>query len=105
MMGLFTRKPRMDDALAQREPNAQLIDVRTAQEYRAGHVPQSVNVPLDRMETVRQAVPDLDAPVYVYCHSGARSAQACAAMERMGYTKVRNIGGMVEYTGPVETGV
>lgn len=105
MRGLFTRRPRMDEALAQREPEAKLIDVRTAQEYRAGHVPQSVNVPLDRLEAIQQAAPDLDAPVYVYCRSGARSAQACAAMERMGYTKVQNIGGMVDYTGPVETGV
>ena len=95
----------IDTYAARRAADTVLVDVRTAQEYRAGHLPQSVNVPLDRMEMVRQAAPDLDAPVYVYCISGARSAQACAAMERMGYTKVQNIGGIMDYTGPVETGV
>lgn len=95
----------IDTYAARRAADTVLVDVRTAQEYRAGHLPQSVNVPLDRMEMVRQAAPDLDAPVYVYCRSGARSAQACAAMERMGYTKVQNIGGIMDYTGPVETGV
>lgn len=95
----------IDTYAARRTADTVLVDVRTAQEYRAGHLPQSVNVPLDRMEMVRQAAPDLDAPVYVYCRSGARSAQACAAMERMGYTKVQNIGGIMDYTGPVETGV
>ena len=95
----------IDTYAARRAADTVLVDVRTAQEYRAGHLPQSVNVPLDRMEMVRQAAPDLDAPVYVYCRSGARSAQACAAMERMGYTKVQNIGGIMDSTGPVETGV
>ena len=95
----------IDTYAARRAADTVLVDVPTAQEYRAGHLPQSVNVPLDRMEMVRQAAPDLDAPVYVYCRSGARSAQACAAMERMGYTKVQNIGGIMDYTGPVETGV
>ena len=95
----------IDTYAARRAADTVLVDVRTAQEYRAGHLPQSVNVPLDRMEMVRQAAPDLDAPVYVYCRSGARSAQACAAMKRMGYTKVQNIGGIMDYTGPVETGV
>ena len=95
----------IDTYAARRAADTVLVDVRTAQEYRAGHLPQSVNVPLDRMEMVRQAAPDLDAPGYVYCISGARSAQACAAMERMGYTKVQNIGGIMDYTGPVETGV
>lgn len=95
----------IDTYAARRAADTVLVDVRTAQEYRAGHLPQSVNVPLDRMEMVRQAAPDLDAPMYVYCRSGARSAQACAAMERMGYTKVQNIGGIMDYTGPVETGV
>ena len=95
----------IDTYAARRAADTVLVDVRTAQEYRAGHLQQSVNVPLDRMEMVRQAAPDLDAPVYVYCRSGARSAQACAAMERMGYTKVQNIGGIMDYTGPVETGV
>ena len=43
----------IDTYEARRAADTVLVDVRTAQEYRAGHLPQSVNVPLDRMEMVR----------------------------------------------------
>lgn len=47
-------------------------------------------------------VRDKTAPLFVYCHSGARSGQAVRLLQRMGYTNVRNIGGIMAYSGPVE---
>ena len=44
-----------------------------------------------------------DTPLFVYCHSGARSRQAVDALRRMGYLQVKNIGGISAYTGKVET--
>jgi len=41
--------------------------------------------------------------LFVYCHSGARSRQAAAVLQSMGYTNVTNIGGIAAYSGKVET--
>ena len=81
--------------------NAVLLDVRTPEEYRMGHIPNSKNVPLDSIHDVSKVVNDKNIPVFVYCHSGARSAQASSLLKRMGYTDIRNIGGIASYTGKV----
>lgn len=80
-----------------------LIDVRTPEEYRAGHIPGSLSIPLDRIQNIEKAVPDRDAKIFVHCLSGARSASACAHLLRMGYTNVVNIGGIAQWKGRIET--
>lgn len=82
-------------------PGAVLLDVRTPEEYRQGHIPGSKNVPLYVMDQVKE-VADLDNPLFVYCHSGARSREAVSMLERMGYQQVKNIGGITAYKGEVE---
>ncbi|MBS6159816.1 MAG: rhodanese-like domain-containing protein [Firmicutes bacterium] len=79
-----------------------LLDVRTPQEYREGHVPGSKNVPLQAIDTIRQLIAAKDTPLFVYCHSGARSSHATAMLGKMGYTNVKNIGGIVSYKGKVD---
>ena len=79
-----------------------LLDVRTPQEYIEGHIPESKNVPLQFIERVENVTNKKDTPIFVYCYSGARSRQAVSMMERMGYTNVRNLGGIAFYTGKVE---
>ena len=81
---------------------AVLLDVRTLDEYRQGHIPGSKNVPLQSLDKVTSFVNNQDTPVFVYCHSGARSSQAVSALQRMGYTNVKNIGGVAAYAGKVE---
>ena len=78
---------------------AVLLDVRTSQEYREGHIPNSKNVPLQSLERVETIVNRADIPIFVYCYSGSRSHQAVNALKRMGYTNVKNIGGISTYTG------
>ena len=82
---------------------AVLLDVRTAQEYLGGHIPGSKNVPLQELDRVGETVGEKDTPLFVYCHSGARSGQAVSILRRMGYRSVKNIGGIAAYTGKVET--
>ena len=82
--------------------SAVLLDVRTPDEYRQGHIPGSKNVPLQSLDKVTSFVNNQDTPVFVYCHSGARSAQAVSVLEGMGYTNVKNIGGIAAYAGKVE---
>ena len=83
-------------------PGAVPLDVRTLEEYREGHIPGSKNVPLQSLDKVTSFVNNQDTLVFVYCHSGARSAQAVSVLEGMGYTNVKNIGGIAAYAGKVE---
>lgn len=81
---------------------ALLVDVRSPQEYAGGHVPGSVNVPVEVIGQMTSVCPKKDTPLFVYCHSGVRSAQACSALERAGYTDVNDLGGIIDYHGPIE---
>jgi len=81
---------------------AVLLDVRTPQEYREGHIPGSKNVPLQQLDKIRSATDNMDVPLFVYCYSGGRSRQATAMLQGMGYANVRNIGGIAAYSGKVE---
>ena len=83
-------------------PGAVLLDVRTPQEYREGHIPGSKNLPLQTIDKVDSIVENKDTVLYVYCHSGARSRQATAMLQQMGYANVQNIGGIAAYSGKVE---
>lgn len=97
---LFDR-PDMAQGLQeyQTTPGACLLDVRTPQEYREGHIPGSQNLPLDVLD--RLEVPQ-DTPLFVYCHSGARSRHAAAVLGQMGYARVRDLGGITAYKGKVD---
>ena len=81
---------------------AVLLDVRTPQEYREGHIPGSQNVPLQQLDKVEEVTENKDTVLYVYCRSGARSRQAVSLLQDMGYTNVHNIGGIAAYSGKVE---
>ena len=83
-------------------PGAVLLDVRTPEEYREGHIPGSKNVPLQALDNVASVAENKNMALYVYCHSGARSRQAAGLLRRMGYRNVNNIGGIAAYAGKVE---
>ena len=101
LFDLFARRPALSEGLEQyrNTSGAVLLDVRTPEEYRSGHVPGARNLPLDRLGEL-----DLpkDRPVFAYCLSGARSAQACGWLKRQGY-EATNLGGIGSYRGPLET--
>ena len=81
---------------------AVLVDVRTPDEYRQGYIPGSKNVPLQQFTAITSVVEDKSTPLFVYCHSGARSRRAATAFERMGYANVKNIGGIISYRGDLK---
>jgi phage shock protein E len=76
-----------------------VIDVRTAEEWTAGHVSCAHRLPVqddpgNYIPQVRQLVNnDLTAPIVTYCHSGARAGLAEAALKAAGFEYVRNGGG------------
>ena len=79
-----------------------LLDVRTPGEYRQGHIPGSINLPLQAIASTPSVIENKDAPLYVYCYSGARSQQACSLLRHMNYTQVNDLGGIAAYCGKVE---
>ena len=83
-------------------PGAVLVDVRSGGEYREGHIPGAQHVPLSRLEGIADVAPSYETPLFVYCYSGARSAQATDRLQKMGYQKVQNIGGIATWKGDVE---
>ena len=104
-MGLFDffKQPNIDQGVEvfRATPGAVLLDVRTPEEYRAGHIPGSKNVPLQTIDKVASVAENKDTLLYVYCQSGARSRQAVSLLQGMGYTNVNNIGGIAAYSGKV----
>ena len=81
-----------------------LLDVREADEYVAGHIPDAVNLDVNRIGEIGSVVSDKNAPIYTYCLTGRRSGRAVAALKNAGYINVKNIGGINKYKGPKNNG-
>ncbi len=82
-----------DDVAAWLEQGAQIVDVRETWEYGAGHVPGSVNIPLDELVG---RISELKEPLVLVCASGNRSGMAAQYLtQRAGMKKVANLVGGV----------
>ena len=105
-MGFFDylRQPDINQGVKEfsATDGAVLLDVRTPDEYRQGHIPGSKNIPLQSIDKVADMIDNKATPISVPCLSGARSRQAAAVLQQMGYSNVKNIGGISAYTGKVE---
>ncbi len=72
-----------------------LLDVRRADEYAAGHIPGAENLPNEEIADTRpDSLPNLDATIVVYCRTGVRSREAANKLLALGYTDVRDMGGI-----------
>ena len=90
------------DMLVRFDDGPYIVDVRTADEYRQGHIPGVNLVPLNDLGRRYKEIPQ-DREVYVICRSGSRSAEAVIWLLKKGYDQVFNIsGGMNRWQGPVE---
>lgn len=79
-----------------------VVDVRTPEEYRQAHIPGAVLVPVDSITgEAPGALPEKNAVLLVYCRTGVRSANAAKRLTALGYTKVYDFGGIVDW--PYET--
>ncbi len=80
------------------QPDLYLVDVRTAEEYRAGAIPSAINIPYD---VIQDNLPtqDRSARIVVYCRSGNRSSVAKARLEELGFQNVNNFGSFTNWKG------
>ena len=76
------------------EAGARLVDVRTTEEFAAGHIPGAVNIPVQELDRRIGELEPKDAPVVVYCRSGNRSGRATRVLKGAGYPKVHDLGAM-----------
>lgn len=73
---------------------ALLLDVRSTDEFKRGHIAGARNIPTEQVAgRAGEIGKNKSNPVVVVCASGARSAAACAALRRLGYTQVMNLRG------------
>ena len=82
-----------------------IVDVRTKEEYAEKHIPNAINIPNELIGTEEiEELPDKNQTIYVYCRSGNRSKQASQKLVELGYTNVIEFGGIIDYSGEIETG-
>ncbi len=77
-----------------------ILDVRTEQEFAGGHIPNAINVPNESIADKQpEQLPDKNQMILVYCRSGRRSKEAAQKLADMGYTDVREFGGINTWQG------
>ena len=75
-----------------------ILDVQTADEYAEGHIPNAVNLDHEDISSKAEALlPDQDALILVYCRSGRRSKIAAEALVTLGYSNVKEFGGINDW--------
>ena len=74
-------------------PDVQLVDVRTAEEYNAGHIPGSINIDILKGHEELAATLDPERPVALYCRSGRRSETAGWVLEKVFFRNVVDLKG------------
>lgn len=86
------------DAKIERDQGAFILDVRTQEEWEAGHIPDATLIPLDQLPARLAEVPEAQH-VVVVCRSGNRSAQGRDILKQAGWTLVTSMaGGMNQWT-------
>ena len=79
-----------------------ILDVRTEEEFAQGHIPGAMLIPDYAIrEKAETALPDKDALILVYCRSGRRSKNAAQILAELGYSNIREFGGIMSW--PYET--
>ena len=79
-----------------------IVDVRRQDEYDEGHIPGAICIPNENIGDMQpEELPDLNQVILVYCRSGRRSKEASQKLFDMGYTRVYEFGGIIDWTGEV----
>ena len=106
MLNLFASKtavkkisPSEAQNLMDTDKNVLLIDVRTSEEYRTVRIPNSISVPLNNLKSlIEKVAPNKETQLIVYCQGGVRASAACKELDKMGYTNIYNLGGIMSWT-------
>ena len=85
------------------EEDGIILDVRTKEEYAEGHIPGAICVPNENIGTdMPEELPDKEQLILVYCRSGNRSKKAAEKLVKIGYSNVKEFGGIITWNGYIE---
>ena len=103
MSGTYRQISQLDALKLMREEKGYIIlDVRRPEEYRPGHIPGAVNLPLETIGAAEpELLPDKSQMIMVYCRSGQRSKAAAQKLADMGYENIVEFGGIMTWIGDI----
>ena len=85
------------------EENYIILDVRTQEEYDQGHIPGAIFIPDNRIDAdAEKVLTDKNQLILVYCRSGRRSKLAAERLVQLGYTNIKEFGGILDWPYEVE---
>ena len=80
-----------------------ILDVREQYEYDAGHIPGAILIPYTEIENqAEEKLPDKDKLLLVYCRSGRRSKIAAETLVELGYSNIKEFGGIIDWPYSLE---
>ena len=80
-----------------------ILDTREQDEYDEGHIPGAILIPYTEIENkAEEMLPDKEAQILVYCRSGRRSKIAAESLAKLGYTNIKEFGGIIDWPYEVE---
>ena len=80
-----------------------ILDTREQDEFDEGHIPGAILIPYTEIENkAEEMLPDKDKLILVYCRSGRRSKIAAESLTKLGYTNVKEFGGIIDWPYEVE---
>ena len=86
-----------------REEGYVILDTRAQEEYDEGHIPGAILIPHDEiLQKAESLLTDKDQLILVYCRSGRRSKLAAEDLQRLGYTNIKEFGGIIDWPYEVE---
>ncbi len=85
------------------QENYIILDARTQEEYNESHIPGAILIPYDKiLENAEDLLTDKDQLILVYCRSGRRSKLAAEGLIKLGYTNIKEFGGIIDWPYEVE---
>ena len=75
-----------------------ILDTREQDEFEEGHIPGAILIPYTEIENkAEEMLPDKDKLILVYCRSGRRSKIAAESLAKLGYTNIKEFGGIIDW--------
>ena len=86
-------------ALMESETDYVILDVRTEEEFAEGHIADAILIPdYEIKEKAESILPDKNQLILVYCRSGRRSKLAASELVTLGYTNIKEFGGIIDWS-------
>ena len=92
---ILLRNITVDELLKIQPDN--IIDIRTIEKYNDNHIPNSYNIPYNKLITNPENYLDKDKTYYIYCQRGVTSKRLCILLNKKGYNLINIIGGYEEW--------